>query len=296
MAASVGGVLEEGFALIGKNYIKFLLLYLFIILIFVVIIFAALLLIVILGLLTAAATGALTALVVFFVVVLVGVVLLIEPLWLGAYYSMALQGLKGEISIAYAIKQAVQRYIPLLWTIALEALIVIVIDALIFSPLILPALGLLHSLPASGTTSMASIEALLKNSLVLIGIAIILVLVYLLVSAILAPILYEAVPLVMLENVSGVKAIKESISIGRSQFWNLLLIIIAITMIYFGLGFVAGILGDFLIFLNQIAGSILYIVIAVLLSAFMAAWVNALPIIFYKDYMERSKVPPRAAS
>ena len=143
MAQSVTSVLEDGFELIKKNYIKFLLLYLLIILFFVIIVIVAVILLFALGTFAALQTGSAAPLsgsfvvaFVFMIVVLIGVIFLIEPIWLGAYYSMALQGMKGPISLTYALKQAEKKYVSLLWTSALEALIVVVIDALIFSPLI----------------------------------------------------------------------------------------------------------------------------------------------------------------
>ena len=112
-------------------------------------------------------------------------------------------------------------------------------------------------------------------------------LVYLVVTAVLAPILYEAVPLVMLEGVSGIKAVKESIDIGKKNFWSILLLIIAIGLITFGINFIAGILVDVVSFVNHIAGSLLDLIISIILGSFIAAWTNALPIIFYKDYLAK---------
>lgn len=284
MAKSVARVLEEGFELIRKNYIKFLLMYLLILLFFVIITIVAAIIIFALGVSSGPASpnGTFVAAFIFFLVVLMGVVFLIEPIWLGTYYSMALQGLKGDISLTYALNQAVQKYIPLLWTFALEALIFVVIDALIFSPLVIPALGLIHAYSVTGSASSTAVTAAIAS---LLGIGLLLVLVYLIVSAILAPILYEAVPLVMLEGVSGIKAIRESIDMGEKNFWSILFLIVGIALIYFGINIVLSVLVDAVTILNQIAGSLLNIAITILLGAFIGAWVNALPIIFYKDYL-----------
>lgn len=287
MAKSIDNVLSEGFRLVQKNYLKFLELYLLFIAIFAVIGFVAGILLVVLmagGSLTGVMGTGLASLV-FIVVVVLAVVFLVEPLWIGSYYAIALQYLKGEaISVFGAVGKARQKYVQLLWTMALETLVFVVVDVLIFSPLFGPASTLFAAVSSSGSwSSAAATHALLS----LFAFGIVLAIIYLLVTLALAPLLYEAVPLVMLENVRGVNALGESVKMGKSNFWNLVWLIVLFAIIYglISLGQEAVVLVFGL--LGVLAGSIIGVLASLLVGAFVTAWLYVLPIIFYNDFLSK---------
>ena len=284
-------VISEGFGLVRKNYLEFLKLYLLFAALFGMIILAAVVLFFVYvaggGLLPGGVSGVAQASgpAVLVVVVIVAAIFLVEPLWIGSYYAMALQYLKGgSMSALGAVKMARRRYVQLLWTMALETLIFVAVDVLIFSPLLAPASGLLDAYSSSG--SLGS-QATGSAFLVLLGWGVALTVLFLLVALALAPLLYEAVPLVMLEDASGINAVRKSVRMGRSNFWNIAWLIAFFAIIY-GL-IVAG--QDAVIFvlsfLGMLAGSVVGLVVWLLVSAFITAWFYALPVIFYEDYLDR---------
>lgn len=281
--ASASGVLWESFELVKKNYTKFLLLTL-LMFVFVIVIVGVGALALILSLSSQPLSVLNFPLFIFLAVVIIGIIFFVEPIWIGSYYSMALQSLKGDVSLSYAIKQAKDKYVALLSTFAIEALVFIIIDTLIFSPLLPSLPSVLRSFSFNG--GLSSPTTLLSGPLLsFFGLAILLVLIYMVVTAILAPLLFEAVPLVMLEGTSGTKAIKESIDIGRKRFWSILSLVILSSIFLILISFAGSIISTVVSLLNTIAGSLLNLIISFLISAFVVAWVSYLPVIFYRDYL-----------
>ena len=262
MPKSIDNVIEEGFSMVRGNYLEFLSLYLIFVAFFAIIFVAALAIFLILALGGGGGSVAGSAML-FTILLVLAVVFLLEPLWIGSYYAVAVQSASGrKISVWGAIGMARDKYVKLLWTMAIETLIFIAVDAVIFSPLVVPAMGFLNAYAASGSVGSAVASAFLP----LIGLAIVLVVVYLLVSAALAPLLYEAVPLVMLEGASGVGAIKESIEMGRSNFWNIIWLVVLFGIIYGAVVFAQNLVTLALQVLGHLAGSILALIISMLVS------------------------------
>ena len=285
---SIINVFEEGFELVRKNYFKFLILYAMIYCFILILLFVAVLIAFVLGVFLIP-VGANIIAIMAFLLILLGIVLLVEPIWVGSYYSMALQGLGGGVSVTYAIREAVRKYVPLLWTIALEALVFVVIDAIIFSPLLFVFPGFISSLNANVSSGAANGSSLSGTVLSFFGLSLLLVLVYLVVTAVLTPLLFEAVPLVMLESTGGVKAIRESVDIGEKHFWNILSLIVLLILFIFAIEFVGGIMVVLVSFVNNIAGVVVNLIVSFFLGAFVGAWSNSLPIVYYRDFLAKNK-------
>ena len=285
MPKRIDNVIEEGFSMVKGNYLEFLSLYLIFVALFAIIFVAAL------AIFLAVAVGggwsgtnAAGSAMLFIILLVLGVIFLLEPLWIGSYYAIAVQNMSGRrVSAWDAISMAKDRYVKLLWTMALETLVFIAVDAVIFSPLAVPSIGFINAYAASGSMSNAVGSSLLP----LIGLAIVLIIVYLLASAALAPLLYEAVPLVMLEGVSGVGAVKESIEIGRGNFWNIIWLVVLFGIIYGAVVFAQNLVAFAMQVLGHLAGSILALIISFLVGAFLTAWFYVLPIIFYNDFLRK---------
>jgi hypothetical protein len=291
MTKTIENVISEGFELVRKNYLKFLSLYILFVVILSIIILVAVVFAVLfifgsgLNLNNISGIGSALGPIVFLLIVVLAIMFIVEPLWIGSYYAMALQYLNGgTISVFDAIGKARQKYVPLLWTMALETLIFVVIDVLIFSPLVVPAASFFHVLTASSSLSGS---AVIRAGIPLLLLGIVMAIVFLLVTLVLAPLLYEAVPLVMLENVRGVKAIKESIDIGRKTFWNLIWLFVLFGIVYGLIELGQGMVTFVLNLLGLLAGSILGIIISLFVGAFVTAWLYVLPIIFYRDFLDK---------
>ena len=273
MAKTVENVIEEGFELVKKNYASFVELYVLFILIFFAIGFIGILAFLIVG------GGALAApagtsngdAIIFFICTIIVVALLIEPVWIGAYYAIALQYLRGgRISVMDAVGAASAKYLQLLWTMVLETFIFLVADIIILSPLIVPLTSVFNSYQATGSLT----TALESSGPSLIGIGLVVAIMYLVVSIALAPLLYESVPLVMLEGVSGVKAIKESIEMGKQNFWKIIWLLVIMVIIYLLIEFAQGILVGLVNAINALAGSVVSLIVTILVGAFISAWLT----------------------
>ncbi len=285
MAKTVENVIYEGFELAKNNYVEFLVQYLLFTALFAVIIILGVILLLVMGLLGGISTGSLGGTVVpiiFVALMVIAAIFLVQPLWVGSYYAIALRLVRVEkISVLESIRQAQRKYVPLLWTMALETLIFVVVDAVIFLPLLLPAKNLLMAASASGFTS----SAVLHQFLLLIGVGIFAIIAFSIATLILAPLLYEAVPLVMLEDVGGVAAIKESVGMGRKNFWNIIWLLAVFGIALFVISFVQGLATAIFGLFGAVGASLGGLAVALLVGAFVNAWLYVLPVIFYKDFV-----------
>ena len=111
----------------------------------------------------------------------------------------------------------------------------------------------------------------------------------LIATFILMPLLYEAVPLVLLEGLGGVDAVRRSIALGRKNFWKIVWLLtvfwFVVGMIYVGEWIVAAIFG----LLSPLIGAIISIVLSLAVGALVAAWSYALQIVFYKEFIDNKK-------
>ncbi len=293
---SAVGVFEESFELVKKNYVKFLELYIIVTFILFVAILLALFLAIGLGLFASiAASGSSSSgigagLTVFLIVVLI-IAFLTEPIFIGAYYSMALQALKGKISVTYALNQAVSKYVQLLWTLFLESLVFIVIDVIIFSPLLFALPGFIS---ASSSYVVGSGPAP-AGVLSFVGLLIMVVILYFIVTVLLSPLFFEAVPLVMIEGTDGTKAIRESIKIGETRFWSVLGLIVLMVIVAFMIGLAQGAIVGVANLANKFLGTTVDFVLGLLVGSFVGGWTSTLPIIFYRDFLGIKAKPANRA-
>ena len=130
-----------------------------------------------------------------------------------------------------------------------------------------------------------STPAVTHALIILFGMGFVVMIMFLIVVLALAPLMYEAVPLVMLENVSGTKAIRESITIGKSNFRNLVWLFVLLGIIYGLITVGQGIVSLIFNLLGAIAGSILGLILSLAVGAFITAWLYVLPIVFYNDFL-----------
>ena len=284
MPKSVENTIMDSFELVKENYAKFLLVYLVMIVvsILVLLVFAAFIL---LGAGGSAVLGS-TAPILGAVLLGIIVLFLVSPIWVGTYYSMALQGLGNKrISIYDAIGTTKKRYVDLLLVIFLQIIIYVIVYAIIFYPIIGPVLAFVHGyggLVAGGSPVLGS---LLK--LAVLGVLILIA--ALIATFILMPLLYEAVPLVLLEGLGGVDAVRRSIALGRKNFWKIVWLLtvfwFVVGMIYVGEWIVAAIFG----LLSPLIGAIISIVLSLAVGALVAAWSYALQIVFYKEFIDNKK-------
>ena len=279
MPKSVENAVMDSFEVVKDNYLKFLLIYLFmgVVSVVVVLVFAV---IVFLGLSGGLSLGNIWLIAVTVAAGLI-ILLLMSPLWAGAYYSMVLQGLGAKrVSIFDALGAARRRYSSLLLVMFLQMVIYLVIFGAILSPLIGPVFGLMK---VSGSTSIASAIAGQILKLLLIGT---LVFVGLLIGAlVLVPLLYEATALVMIEDLGGVDAIRRSIEIGRENFWKIVWLMtvfgLVVGMIYVVEWIVTAAFGV----TGPVLGVVVGAVLSVLVASFIAAWSYALQIVFYREFV-----------
>lgn len=285
MPKSVENAIMDSFELVKDNYAKFLLIYLVmaavsavILLIFVVIVLLGLG-----GSITLRSVAPLVG------TVLIGIIILFltSPVWTGIYYSMVLQELGSRrVSIFDAVGAAKKTYAGLLLTLFLQTVVYLVVYAIIFSPLVRPVLALING---SGGASGAGLSALAGPILKLLLIGVLVFVGFLVATFILMPLLYEAVPLVMLENLGGLDAIKRSVDIGRKNFWKLVWLItvfwFAVGIVYFAEWIVAAIFGV----LGHAVGVIASVALSLLVAAFVVAWSYALQIVFYKEFISNKK-------
>lgn len=283
MPKSIENTIMDSFELVKENYAKFLLVYLVIAAISVLVLLVLVALFV-LGFGGSIAIGNLAPLV---GVILFGiaVLFLISPFWAGIYYSLALQGLEGSrISVYEAIGLAKKKYVELLLTSILQMAIFVVVDAVIFSPLVPPILALLH---AAGGSAGLGLSSMIGQLLKLMVEGMIVFVAFLVAMFILMPLLYEAVPLVLLEDLSGTAAIKRSVEIGKGSFWKLVWLFtvfwFAVGIVYVGEWIVTAIFGV----LGQVLGVVAGIVLSVAVGALVAAWSYILPVVFYKEFVGR---------
>ena len=285
MPKSVENAIMDSFELVKDNYAKFLLIYLvmaavsaIILLIFVVVVLLGLG-----GSVTLRSVAPLAG------AVLIGIIILflISPIWTGVYYSMALQALGSRrASVFDAVGAAKKNYAGLLLTMFLQTIIYLVIYAIIFSPLVKPVLAVVRGFGGVGGAGLSALagpilKLLLIGVLVLVG--------FLVATFILMPLLYEAVPLVMLENLGSVEAIKRSVELGKGNFWKLVWLVtvfwFAVGMAYFAEWIVAAIFGV----LGHAIGVIASVALSLLVAAFVVAWSYALQIVFYKEFISNKK-------
>ncbi len=283
MPASVRSVLEESAHLVQENYVDLVILYVFGTIAFAILFVIFFIIAFFFGILAQLVAGGPGFPVAFAIVFLLifSMVLLIEPLWLGAYYSLAIQSLKGKASLKVAIEQAMGKYTELFWTMLLEAAVVIVIDLIIFSPLVVPASILLNTIHTAGIFNYPFLLAFLG----LLASALILFIVFTTVNAALAPLLFEAIPLVMLEGISGTKAMKESIDIGRKHYKSLIGLVAGAWLVFFVVQVAGGIATFVLGIIHPLLGGLVQFVFSLLISSFLFGWLSFLPVLFYKYYI-----------
>lgn len=154
---------------------------------------------------------------------------------------------RKKILLTQAFSTAKSRFLPLLWTYFLELLII----GLIFGGLF--GLGLIGGIIGIVVAMIVGI------------ILILLVLIF----------FYEIPAIVVLENKSGIEAIRRSFSIGRRNFWSLVLIF-----------FIVGIV------LNTVIGSLASIpyvgfAVSILAGLFLNAWSSMIPALFYYEYEKK---------
>lgn len=283
MPASVKSILEESARLVRENYVDLVVLYVFGTLAFAilfVIFFVFAFFFGILAQLIAGGSGFPFAFAIVFLLIF-SMVLLIEPIWLGAYYSLAIQSLNGKASLKVAIEQAMSKYSELFWTMLFEAVIIVIIDLIIFSPLVVPASILLKTFHAIGIFNYTFLLAFLG----LLASALILFIIFTMVNAALAPLFFEAVPLVLLKGISGVGAIEESVEIGRKHYKSLIGLVAGAWLVFFIVQVAGGIATFALGIIHPLLGGIVQFIFSLLISSFLYGWLSFIPVLFYKYYI-----------
>lgn len=231
---------------------------------------------------------------VIFLIIICIAALFVTPIWIGAYYSLAQQALsKKQISVIYALRQAMARYWKLLLTDIMQSAITLVVLALISAPLAFSVLSVMAGVfsgggAATANSLVARIAASAGNyALTLMLLFFVTFIVAAAVSFILSVLLFEALPLVMLKNMRGVTAIKGSIGIGKKNFWDIAGLLVVVGLfdfaIWTALHIALGVLG----LISPTAAAFSYLLLAVLLEAFIVGVFGFVPIVFYKRYVGR---------
>lgn len=154
---------------------------------------------------------------------------------------------KRKILLTQSFSVAKSRFLPLLWTYFLEFLII----ALIFGGLF-------------GIGFVGGITGLILA--IIVGVIVILLAVFF---------FYETPAIVVLENKSGLEAIKRSCSIARHNFWSLVMVIL--------------IVGIIVSTVSNSLGSVPYIglILSNIAGLFLNTWNSMIPAIFYYEYEKR---------
>ncbi len=296
---SVTDVFSEGLALTRDNYLKVLAL---MVLLFVIIAVIA----VILGItifagvfashslhnISATLISGFVSSTIIFIVIITIVSVLIGPIFSGAYYAIAMQYLKKkELTLSKALAVSKNSYKGLLWTSVIQTVIMIIILAIVFSPLALSVISLISNIPKTmpSSNTIAEISNIVQSAGIGIIATLLLVLVTaivaLIVSFVLSVLFYEAVPLVMLKGKTGISAIKESFRIGRRYFWSIIGLLILFGLFDVAISIIVNVVSAVLIIINPVVGLIGRVVLTVLLEALIVGLSGFLPILFYARYV-----------
>lgn len=164
---------------------------------------------------------------------------------------------KKKIFLTKAFSVAKSRFLSLLWTYFLQFLIVVLILSAFFG------LGLFLIVIRIGIIGFIGLILLI----ILGAITVLLAFVF----------FYETPAIVVLENKSGLEAIRRSYSIARNNFWSL----VAVMLIVF---IVTGLVTSGLASIPYVG-----LIISSLAGLFLSTWNSMIPALFYYEY-EREKI------
>ena len=293
---SVIDVFKEGIDLVKDNYFSALGMYLILLVVVLIIgvIVAAGAVATVIGGITTSHTGTYaTWPIVVIVAIVFAAMILVSPIWNGAYYSLAMQAMKkkGKASLGKAIRESSKVYKKLLWTSVIQIFITLAIMVIAFLPFAIYSTSLLPLLkssvsPSTGTSTISSvISALGFRSLFVLLFLIITIIIEAIVNFVLGALFYEAMPLAMLNGTSGLAAIKKSVAIGRKYFWSIVGLMILTALFGVLVYAVMEIAFAILSIISPIVGLLAYFVILVILESFLVGLSGFLPIVFYKRYV-----------
>lgn len=157
-----------------------------------------------------------------------------------------------HISLKAAFKAGLSRLLPLVWTYFLEFLVGISVAVLIL------AISVILSI-------------FIWQWFFLIGVIILIISVFIILIY-----FFETTAIVVIENKSGMKAIKRSFQIGKRHFWLLLLLLFVVNFVYFGVSMLS-----YIPYVGFIVSNLIFM--------FTNTWIMSLPAIFYIWYGKSRK-------
>ena len=173
-------------------------------------------------------SAAVTALATSFVATLpdflvVGVIMFLAiVLFNGMYIDLVSKWKNASASLSESVNATISRFVDLF----LYYLLISVIEAAIFFIVFAPSIG--PFLNAIGSPSSAASTAWIGAGLGLLGSAAVCVV----LSVILVPLFFTAPVIIMLENKGPIKALRESIAIGRKDFFGILGVLVVFVVAY----------------------------------------------------------------
>jgi hypothetical protein len=285
---SAQDIIMESFEIVKDNYLRFILLtFIYLIVVFII---AALGFLVLFkfGIFGLIQSGSLSNMSPKFIYQIIAmfislsiVALIVEPIFIGAYYRLAAQCIEGNASISDAFRQSAKRYLPMLWTCFLQGVIFLALTIIIFSPLIFEGIAAFHNYLLTGTFSRSGLGV---SPFLLIALAILTVLVYLILTIFLEIMFYQALPVVMLENIGGIAAIRRSIEICKNNFWIVFILIVSTIAVSSGIGWAVNIMSGFIGIISRLVEIGFVVVCLIVLYNLFLGWTMVMPVVFNRYY------------
>ncbi len=203
------------------------------------------------------------------------IAIFITPLIFGIYLSLADQSYrKKSINLGAAFHSAVRRYVDLLATYVLIAIIWIIAILIIAAIFLLPLV--------SFGAGFGTLLWLLLGMLVLLATVILLSILF-----------YQAYTVVILENLGAVAAVRRSVAIGKQNISAIFSIFALSALIVIGYIIVIGILavaieGSFALSHHLLYGITISQAINFILDSAMASWFALIPVGFYMTYVKKA--------
>ena len=212
----------------------------------------------------------------------------ITPLFYGVYTNVEVQKLtKKKLSLSAAYNATKKSYARLFWAGLANMSIYIAIVAVFAGVMIAYLAANSTTLSSLNFTGSAFASSSLKPAIALIGFFLIWAVLLFVCMVMMAILLFQYVPAVILEGRGAIDSIRRSFEVGRKNFWTILGVLAIYIILVFVIYFVVGLISSPFDLVSKAVGSIVQVVISAVIGSVIYPWYVMLMTSFYDRNVKR---------